>query len=440
MSAGAPPTGSTPTIGVERRPIRGLDADDPDAFRKLTALVVDDSPSQRKMLRLLLRKWNFDVLEAEDGREALKICRQRPIDFVVSDWIMPEMSGPELCRALRQLDVEGYIYIILVTSKKGKNEVAEGLDAGADDFLSKPLDMGEMLARLRAGQRMLMMQDDLVDKNKRITEAFDQLNEVYQSIENDLKAAARLQKSLIPDRQARCGPVPIGVAYLPAGHVGGDLLGFFRISDDRIAAYSIDVSGHGVSSALLTARLSNLFNAQHFNENIALHQLEDGSFVPRDPSEIVTDLNERMQDDTDTDQYFTMIFADVNLTNGIVRFCQAGHPSPAIIKTQGEVEFAGDGGAPVGLMPGMEYETAVVHLSPGDRFMMFSDGITECENPDGVMLESEGLAEILLRYPELKEGEVLEKVVVEMEEFTGNGSFDDDVSALLLTFPSARAV
>lgn len=437
MSAG-PPTGSTFTIGMERTATTGLDADEPDAFRKLKALVVDDSPSQRKMLRLLLRKWNFDVLEAEDGRDALRICQERPIDFVVSDWIMPEMTGPELCKALRQLDVEGYIYIILVTSKKGKNEVAEGLDAGADDFLSKPLDMGEMLARLRAGQRMLMMQDDLVDKNKRITEAFDQLNEVYQSIENDLKAAARLQKSLIPDRQARCGPVPIGVAYRPAGHVGGDLLGFFRISEDRIAAYSIDVSGHGVSSALLTARLSNLFNAQHFNENIALQQLEDGSFVPRDPAAIVSELNERMQDDTDTDQYFTMIFADMNLTNGIVRFCQAGHPSPAIVRTEGEVEFAGDGGAPVGLMPGMEYETCVVHLSPGDRFLMFSDGITECENPEGDMLEGEGLAEVLLRYRDLQEGEVLDKVVTEMEDFTRSTSFEDDVSAIMLTFPHAQ--
>lgn len=404
-----------------------------DPFRKLVALVVDDSPSQRKMLTLLLKKWSFEVLEAGDGTEALEICRERHIDFVLSDWMMPEMSGPELCKEIRGLKLENYTYFILVTSKRGKDEVAEGLDAGADDFLSKPLDMGEMHARMRAGQRLVMMQEDLVDKNKRITEAFDRLNAIYESIEKDLRAAARLQKSLIPLRQAKCGPVPIGVAYQPAGHVGGDLLGYFQVSEHRIAAYSIDVSGHGVSSALLTARLSNLFSSQHLDENIALRRLEDGTLLTRDPASIARELNERMQDDTDTDQYFTMVFADLNLKTGMMRFCQAGHPNPVVIRATGEIEFVGEGGAPIGLVPDMDYETNVIHMADGDRFMMFSDGITECETPDGEMLENEGLAKLLTRHWDMREWEVLEQILGEMAEFTGSSNFTDDVSALMLT-------
>lgn len=405
------------------------------ASRPFVALVVDDSPSQRKMLKLLLKKWKFDVIEAEDGIQALGICQSQDIDFVISDWVMPEMTGPELCREVRKLSNPHYIYFILLTSKKAKNEVATGLDSGADDFLTKPVDMGELQARLRAGERLLGMQEDLVDKNRRITEAFDRLNSLYESIDADLRAAARLQQSLIPGRIGRCGPVRIGTVYHPSGHVGGDLLGFFKISDTRIAAYSIDVSGHGVSSALLTARLSNFFSTEHLDENIAARRLADGTFQPRDPSTIARELNERMQDEADNDQYFTMIFADLNLETGMVRFCQAGHPNPVVIRATGEIEFVGQGGAPIGLIPDMEYDTEVIHIQAGDRLMFYSDGITECENPDGQMLDNEGLEALLSRHWGLSEDEVLDQVVTSMTKFTGKQQFEDDVSALMLTMP-----
>ncbi|MEM7190805.1 MAG: response regulator, partial [Pseudomonadota bacterium] len=340
-------------------------------FKPLTALIVDDSPSQRKMLALMLKKWKFSVLEAQDGFQALGLCQSQHIDFIISDWMMPEMDGLQFCRAVRKLKWKSYVYFILLTSRSGKEDVAAGLDAGADDFLVKPTDMGELHARLRAGQRLIQMQEALVDKNRRITEAFDRLNTLYQSIDRDLKAAAKLQSALIPEKQTECGGVPIGVAYRPAGHVGGDLVGFYRISEDRIAAYSIDVSGHGVSSALLTVQLANLFSSHHPSENIGLQLGEDGHHIPRDPSEIAADLNARLQDEADNDQYFTMLFADVNRKTGMIRFCQAGHPNPAILRKDGNVEFVGTGGAPVGLIPSMTYETDVIHLAPGERFMMF---------------------------------------------------------------------
>ena len=412
-----------------------LETDNRKAFDKLVALIVDDSSAQRKMLKMMLRKWNFEVIEAEDGMAALGYVQSRHIDFVISDWMMPGMSGPELCREVRSLDLKNYIYFMLLTSKKAKDEVAAGLDAGADDFLSKPMDLGEMHARLRAGQRLLSMQDDLVDKNRRITEAFDRLNAIYQSIDRDLAAAARLQQALIPEPQTMCGPVAIGRLYTPSHHVGGDLIGFFKLSDARIAAYAIDVSGHGVSSALMTARLSNFFNPHHLNENIALKKMSSGEYVLRDPAAIAHELNNRLQDEADNDQYFTMVFADINLESGMTRFCQAGQPNPIILRKSGEVEFVGTGGAPIGLIPNMEYETSVVQLNSGDRMMMYSDGITECEDPDGAMLEEEGLHLLLKRHPALGEHETLERVMQDLTVFNGSDQFDDDISALLFTIP-----
>ncbi|MEM9140300.1 MAG: PP2C family protein-serine/threonine phosphatase, partial [Pseudomonadota bacterium] len=123
------------------------------------------------------------------------------------------------------------------------------------------------------------------------------------------------------------------------------------------------------------------------------------------------------------------------LDTRMVRFCQAGHPNPAVIHRDGKVAFYGEGGAPIGLMPGMEYETDVVQLAPGERFMMFSDGITECENPDGEMLDEDGLAAALEKYRCQGERALLEKVVQEMAVFAGTDQFTDDVSALIFTMP-----
>ena len=116
-------------------------------------LIVDDSRLQRRILGASLRKWGFVITEAESGEDALKICRTDPPDLVLSDWMMPGMSGLEFCDEFRRMPRENYGYFILLTSKSDKAEIASGLDAGADDFLTKPVNPGELRARISAGGR-----------------------------------------------------------------------------------------------------------------------------------------------------------------------------------------------------------------------------------------------------------------------------------------------
>ena len=408
-------------------------------FRRLVALIVDDSTSRRELLRLLLGRWNFEVLEAPDGATALELCRRHEIDFVISDWMMPGMTGPSLCRALRAMPLSHYPYIILLTAKSDREAVAIGLEAGADDFLSKPPDAGELHARLRAGQRILAMQEDLADKNRRITEAFDRVNQLYEGIGRDLRAAARLQRALIPPRQSRLGPVGIGTLWRPAGPngdaIGGDLVGFARVSDSRVGAWSVDVSGHGVPSALMTARLAHLFAAANPDECPAIRRLPNGAHAPRDPADLAADLNARLQDGSDPDEYFTMLFADIDIGTGLVRFCQAGHPPPAILRRGGVVEFVGQGGAPVGLIPDMVWETETMQLEPGERLVLLSDGITGCEGRCGETFEAARLSGVLSRTSGLPEADQLDELLGAMADFAGTASFADDVSAIVVTMP-----
>ena len=105
-------------------------------------LVVDDSKAQRKILQMQLTRWGYEVTEAASGDEALALCRAQDFDIVLSDWMMPGMTGLEFCKAFRALPREGYGYFILLTSKSEKTEIADGLENGADDFLTKPVSCG----------------------------------------------------------------------------------------------------------------------------------------------------------------------------------------------------------------------------------------------------------------------------------------------------------
>ena len=138
-------------------------------------LVVDDSRLQRRILASSLKKWGFEVVEAESGEQAMEICQSDLPDLVLSDWMMPGMDGLEFCRAFRALPGEDYGYFILLTAKSEKVEIARGLDAGADDFLTKPVNPSELRARISAGERIIAMQRELSDKNRVIRDTLDRL-------------------------------------------------------------------------------------------------------------------------------------------------------------------------------------------------------------------------------------------------------------------------
>ncbi|MBV6637015.1 MAG: response regulator, partial [Mameliella sp.] len=117
-------------------------------------LVVDDSRAQLKMVETMVRRWGYEVMTADSGHQALEIVRRTPPDLILSDWMMPGMTGLEFCRHFRGLSQNGYGYFILLTSKSEKGDIAKGLDAGADDFLTKPVNAHELCARIKAGERI----------------------------------------------------------------------------------------------------------------------------------------------------------------------------------------------------------------------------------------------------------------------------------------------
>ncbi|WP_371225270.1 PP2C family protein-serine/threonine phosphatase [Roseovarius sp. 2305UL8-3] len=414
-------------VTIPARPL-----DDPGAIRDV--LVVDDSRSQRRIVSAFLKRWGFSVREADCADSALEMCRDVQPDLVLSDWMMPGMSGPEFCREFRALSHDSYGYFILLTSKSEKNDIAHGLDAGADDFLTKPINAAELRARIAAGERILRMERELTEKNRLVKSTLDELQTLYDSLDNDLIEAKKLQQSLVRDRHHDFGYAELSLMLHSSGHVGGDLVGMFPVSDTRIGIYGIDVSGHGISSALMTARLAGYLSASAPDQNVALTRTSSGLYVPRPPAETIALLNQLILNEIETEHYFTMLLADVFLDTGRIVMAQAGHPCPALQRADGHVETIGVGGLPVGLIEGAEYDEFEVRLSAGDRLMIHSDGIVECANPQGELFGDEGLADMMGQLRQTHSMACLESIVWKLTEFAGDQDFGDDVSAVLLEF------
>lgn len=417
--------------GPDTAPVR--DAEPRSGAIRLV-LVVDDSRLQRKILSASLVRWGFDVLEAASGEDALAICADHRPDLILSDWMMPGMSGLEFCQAFRELSGDRYGYFILLTSKSEKAEVALGLDSGADDFLSKPVDTNELRARINAGERILQMHRELIGKNRIISDTLDELQRVYDSLDKDLIEAKKLQQSLLRDRHKTFPTGVLSLVLQSSGHVGGDLVGFFPGGKNQLGLFAIDVSGHGISSALMTARLAGYLSATSPEQNVALYVDADGGFAMRPPSETIGTLNQLVLSEMDTEHYFTLLLACIDLASGEVTMSQAGHPHPLVQRKDGTIEQSGTGGFPVGLVGNVAYEQFAIRLRTGDRLLILSDGITECPDPNGAMLGEEGLACVMTRLGDVEGPKLLEAMMWELTRFAGDADFPDDVSGILFEY------
>lgn len=406
----------------------------PVAERPRHVLVVDDSRAQRHILSMQLRRWGYLVTECECAPDALKVCADTDIDIVISDWMMPGMTGLEFCRQFRGLERESHGYFVLLTSKSEKTEIADGLEAGADDFLTKPVSSNELRARLRAGERTLAMQTELLAKNRVIVSTLVELQKLYDSLDRDLIEARKLQQTLIRDRVRDYGWAQVSLLMRNSGRVGGDLVGSFRVDDNRVVIYAIDVSGHGVASAMMTARLAGFLTGSSPDQNLAFRKGPHGSQILLPPEMVAERFNRLMLDEIQAEQYFTMIFAVVDRAAGQISLVQAGHPHPLILRRNGTVVRLGNGGLPIGLIADAQYEWTDVEISPGDRLVLVSDGFTECPLPSGADFGEEGVTESLRRSSHLTGSESLEALVWDLSQQSGSDSFADDVSGIILDF------
>jgi phosphoserine phosphatase RsbU/P len=400
-------------------------------YASMRILLVDDDAVARRILSQLLRRQGHDVVEATDGEQAWEIVRQDPVSLLLSDWMMPRLPGVELCRKIRAAAFDHYIYIILCTSKGAKSDLVEGMDAGADDFLVKPISPEELRVKVRAGERILSLEQGLAQKNRELAHTNQRLQSAHKLIEDDLKAAAWMQTNLLPPPSQRAHGIQCEWHLEPCGYIAGDIFNFFPLGEEHVGFYLLDVSGHGVPAAMLSVTLSMVLAPDSTGGNPLQRwdaKNDRQEVVP--PAQALRDLNLRFQ--SKDDRYFTMVYGVFDTQTSVLRLAQAGHPGPILVRKNGEIRALGSGGMPLGLWPEIDFDCFEIQVEAGDRLVLYSDGVTECTNPEGETFGEQRVLASLDGCGVLTLDGLVAFLLAEVQAWHAAPTFADDIALLAI--------
>ena len=398
-------------------------------------LIAEDDKLTRNSLFRILQKLDYEVLTASDGLEAWNILKEQPVDIVITDWMMPGIDGLELCKRIRSADFDNYVYVILLTSQGGKQTLIEAIDAGADDFAVKPSTKLELSARIKAGKRVLKLQSDLNEKNKKLSKSNRKLSHAYSVIKKDLEAGAKIQSSLLPQKASIISGISFDWIFLPSEFVAGDVFNYFRLDENNVGFYVLDVAGHGIPAAMLSVTLSKALSPSNAHECLLKQFMpvpEPPYYKIINPATAIKMLNERFQADPVTMQYFTMVYGIIDTRNGKTVITQAGHPYPILLQKGMSAKLVGKGGFPVGMLPNIDYEEQEIILNRGDRLFSYSDGITECVNSNQQEFSPERLMDLVEEGRDLPLRKLLEIIEDRLHKWKGDNTFEDDVTLLAM--------
>lgn len=324
-------------------------------------LIVDDNPMNVMIVREILKKAGYGQIEtADSANEMFRLLglgepAQRPAqyDLILLDMMMPGIDGIEACRTVQQSEQLRDIPVIMVTAVGDSLKLAEALDAGACDFVTKPINRIELLARIRAALRLKAEIDWHKERDRKLRE--------------QLELAQQVQTAALP------APVDepdlsIRGFYRPADDLAGDLYAWYKIDRHRYGIAVIDAMGHGISSSLVCMFVASA--------------LRDAILSRVDPEYVVRELNRKMMQlqfsNPLIQYYFTCLYAIVDTAQGTVEYVNAGHPPGFLIR--------GDGSAPnrlerscvaLGLFETIEVDKRMVNIHAGDRLFLYTDGVLE---------------------------------------------------------------
>jgi sigma-B regulation protein RsbU (phosphoserine phosphatase) len=391
-------------------------------------LIAEDERITRTTLARQLGSWGHEVTAAEDGQQAWERLGAAEFDIVITDWEMPRLSGLELVRRIREAPGGAYTYVIILTSRSNKSDIVSGIEAGADDYVSKPFDRDELRVRLLAGERIVRLERTLSRQNA-------ELRDANERIRDGLQAAARVQQSMLPRQNIIMPRVRTAWKYVPTDELAGDAIGLHLIDERYLVAYVLDVSGHGVPAALLA--VSAMHSLEPIPEATSLLRDMTGADgqlgTVRRPGQVATAMNRSFRAGENDDRFLTMILCVLDTLNGRLCITSAGHPMPFVLRGRAPISVPDVGGVPIAIMDGVEYEEGTLQLQPGDRVCLFSDGIIEQTDASGdVQYGANRLREFLIARSTVPAEQVVTEVANELAAWAGGGSFTDDVSLVVI--------
>ena len=372
-------------------------------------LIIDDDPIIRAALRKTLQNQGYATTIASNGEEGIKQAILIRPALIICDWMMPRLNGLEVCRRIKADSTLSTTFFILLTSLGSVADRVKGLDAGADDFIAKPVESNELNARVRAGLRLHQVSRDLQTQK--------------QILEKEFSEAAEYVRSLLPPPMTE--PFAINSRFIPSRQLGGDCFDYYWLDPDYLAIYLLDTAGHGLGATLPSISVLNLLRSRSL-ESLNYYQ----------PSDVLSALNHTFQMTYQNNKYFTIWYGVYNRVNRQLIYASAGHPPAVLLSgkpTTKQVRLLQTPGMPVGMFPDTEYVNGFCTLEQFSTLYIFSDGVYEIHLKDGTIWEFDAFVDLLKDFHNTRNC-ALEQVLNYLRFLNPKDAFDDDLSILEINF------
>ena len=363
-------------------------------------LIVDDNPANVEIFETRLVANNYEIITASDGEAGLAMAKERLPDLILLDIMMPKMDGIEVCRHLRADSSLPFMPIIMVTAKTDSKDVVAGLEAGADEYLTKPVNHAALVARVKSMLRIKLLHDTVIEQSAQL--------------QGQLKTATKIQSLFWPDIPDLAGDSHIWAAAIPAAYVSGDLYDVISLPDGSLLIYVADVSDKGVPAALVMAALSTKIRSE------ARTQYEIDVLLQT--------VNNSMYNLTSEEGFFaTIVVTRYWPHSGKMQLAMGGHLQPLWIADTSIRNLPQIKGISLGVTQDAHYEKKEILLAPGESILLFTDGVIEAENEDNELFGNERLVAFLRDSSGPPWGK---RLLDFLSNWRGNSSASDDLTIL----------
>jgi sigma-B regulation protein RsbU (phosphoserine phosphatase) len=364
-----------------------------------TILVVDDSPTNLQVMVRTLQGTGHRILVARDGPTALEIARRGAPDLVLLDVMMPGIDGFEVCRRLKADPATNKAAVIFLSARGEVSDKVSGLVLGAVDYITKPIQGEEVLARVAAHLSRLHLERALRDSRDRL--------------DKELAGAARMQRLLLPTAMPAHAAVSFAAHYETSRHAGGDYYDIVPLGADRFGLMVADVSGHGAPAAIVMAMIRAVLHTH--------------PGPPNDPPSVLHYINRHFRFLWDTAMYATAVYAVLDAGAGTLRLSSAGHPPPLLLRPGERAQVLPVETTTCLLWDELRDVPCVEHrVRAGDRLVFYTDGITERQAPLEVMYDPDQFAAALTRIGAAAPAAIVQAIVAELDRFAAGHEPDDD--------------
>ena len=384
----------------------------PEPQETAKILVVDDEPRNVRILQIQLNARGYTVYTAADGLQALDVVKEEMPDLILLDINMPKMDGFEVVKQVRANEATEFIPIVMITALRDTRENRiKSIEAGADDFIEKPFDSLEVLARVRSLLRIKHYQDTLAKYNTRLQE--------------ELQMARSIQEILIPqDGVQELSGFRVASHCCPEMAVGGDFFDVWEIAPNRLGVFISDVMGHGVSAAFVTVFIKTIL--AEFQQQIE-----------NNPGHLLEILNTRFNDliSSRLFMFATAFCGIIDLDKGEFVCANAGHSFPFLYNAQEKTyHLVGDKntGNGLGIWRDSVYETTHYPFDQLSKIFLYTDGVYEAKNPKGEEFTIDRLRRLVDTWTDQSVAELVTSVSEAVDTFTDNCPKDDDLTLIAI--------